>query len=651
MPGPEDEREQADDLFEDLDRFFEPVLESDWPTGDEAGGGGEDVEDGRAREVVTPEAGTAGDAEGLGDEWDGLRQELAGIEAPPEVAEASEGEGPPDVAEAATGEATPEAEATTGRRGRRRARRRRGDAEPEAPPVAEPVEEGEEEDEALSVDDLKKAPPQYAGLPGPDDEAASLEPSEPEPSVQEERTEEEEQEGVVTEPAGAGADEVILLDAGGGGEAEAADLQVIEDEETDLWIVEEGTADEATSAVGAEAPGGPPAGRDDLRDDLEEPAPEELEAAVEHFAEGLRRSPEEVEAELLSDLDEAEPASSTLGVEDRMEAQDAGAPGAAAGAEGAGMAGAAAGPTGAGAARPAGVPGGGPAWVEPGLHPPEPEEPGPPPPTAERNLMAAFVTGVVLAAAALALLAMGKGPFAILAGAVILLGQGELYAVMRMRGFQPATALGLVVGGITIAGAYFVGERGALFGVALAMFTAVLWYMAAPAQARRGTVTNAAATVMGVVYVPFLASYAMIILRTAGTTGRNQMLAVVGMTILYDICAYGIGSWWGNRPLAPTISPAKSWEGAIGATLVLLLVAISIVPMVDPFFDPGRAVGLALVVAVFAPLGDLIESAIKRDMRVKDMSSVLPGHGGVLDRIDAILFTAPAAWYFFQITL
>lgn len=201
-----------------------------------------------------------------------------------------------------------------------------------------------------------------------------------------------------------------------------------------------------------------------------------------------------------------------------------------------------------------------------------------------------------------------------------------------------------------MAGAYNRGEAAALFGVFLAMALVLPWYMAAPQKVRRGTVTNAGATLLGVVYVPFLASFALIILRIPGDTGRNLLLTVLGLTVLYDVCAFAIGSLWGNRPLAPTISPKKSWEGAIGATFVLLLVALAIVPSIEPF-TAARAVGLALVIAVAAPLGDLVESALKRDLGLKDMGSLLPGHGGVLDRVDSILFAAPAAWYFIRLVI
>ena len=106
----------------------------------------------------------------------------------------------------------------------------------------------------------------------------------------------------------------------------------------------------------------------------------------------------------------------------------------------------------------------------------------------------------------------------------------------------------------------------------------------------------------------------------------------------------------GEPSLAPTISPHKSWEGAIGATFVILLIGLSIVPSIDPF-EAGPAVGLALVIAVIGPLGDLVESALKRDLGVKDMGSLLPGHGGMLDRIDALLFVMPAAYFFLRIVL
>ncbi|MGH2710009.1 MAG: phosphatidate cytidylyltransferase [Actinomycetota bacterium] len=364
--------------------------------------------------------------------------------------------------------------------------------------------------------------------------------------------------------------------------------------------------------------------------DQDQPDPAAVEAAAEHFASGMRQTPEEVERELLSDLDDG---TGTETVRIEPTAPVAGAPTWQEGGE------------------PVGTEG--PSWQE-GGQPVVTEEP-PAAATEGRNVPAALVSGLLLGAAVLALLAVNKGAFVFLAAAAILLSQAELYAVMRMRGLQPATLLGLVCGAFTFVGAYLHGESAAMLGLVIAMGLTVPWYIAVPASARKHTTANVAATILGVVYVPFLASFAMILLRTPETTvssGKYMFLAMLVLTVAYDVVAYAVGTVWGHRPLAPTVSPNKSWEGALGGTLVILIIGMAVLPAFVPFENrTGVAVGLALVIAVFAPLGDLVESAFKRDLGVKDMGSLLPGHGGVLDRVDAILFAAPAAYFFLRIAL
>jgi phosphatidate cytidylyltransferase len=286
----------------------------------------------------------------------------------------------------------------------------------------------------------------------------------------------------------------------------------------------------------------------------------------------------------------------------------------------------------------------GPTWEEPTSRPVMPEQA---PPEPGRNLPAAVLTAAVLAAVTLISLALSKGLFAIVAGAVVLLGQAELYATMQRKGHQPATALGLVIGGFTLAGAYLKGEQAMAFFLVLGLMLSFLWYMAAVPKAREGAVEHIGSTMLGVLYVPFLAGFILVTLAQA-ESGRALMLAVLGLTFVYDIAAFGFGWYGGRRPLAPTISPKKSWEGLFGATVVTFALAVAILPSIDPL-DVLKSVGLAIIVAVFAPLGDLAESAIKRDLGVKDMGSVLPGHGGVLDRIDSVLFVAPAAFYYLRL--
>jgi phosphatidate cytidylyltransferase len=132
-------------------------------------------------------------------------------------------------------------------------------------------------------------------------------------------------------------------------------------------------------------------------------------------------------------------------------------------------------------------------------------------------------------------------------------------------------------------------------------------------------------------------------------------VAIFGLTFVFDTAAFLVGSVWGGsafqRALAPSVSPKKSIEGLIGATIVTLVVAVALVPaFIDAFADEKmNALLLGLVISVAATLGDLAESLVKRDLGVKDMGSVLPGHGGVLDRIDSLLFVAPAAYLLLRV--
>jgi phosphatidate cytidylyltransferase len=240
--------------------------------------------------------------------------------------------------------------------------------------------------------------------------------------------------------------------------------------------------------------------------------------------------------------------------------------------------------------------------------------------------------------------------FAIVAGAIVLWAQGELYRALQRHHLQPATALGLASGGLILGAGYFRGEQAMLGMFVLSIAATFLWYMATPPSHRRGTLVNVGVTVLGIAYVPLLAGFAFTMLNLQD--GPALVVSVVALTFVYDTAAFVIGSWWGSRPLAPEISPRKSVEGAVGATLVVIAVSVGAVAAAVEVFEPvSHSVGLALVVSVFAPLGDLAESLLKRDLGLKDMGSVLPGHGGVLDRIDSLLFVAPATFLFLRLIL
>jgi phosphatidate cytidylyltransferase len=268
----------------------------------------------------------------------------------------------------------------------------------------------------------------------------------------------------------------------------------------------------------------------------------------------------------------------------------------------------------------------------------------------ERDIPAAFLTGVVLAGVALVALLIGDGVFALVAAIVALVAQGELYGVMVKHHRQPATAVGLVSGALMLAGAYYHGEAGLLSMLTLGLLATFLWYMTVPAAHRKDTAGNIGLTLLGLLWIPGLAGSLLIILTTFQA---SVVVAVIGLTFAFDTLAFLTGSVWGGsfiqRPLAPATSPKKSIEGLIVASLgTIILSSAFVTAFVDAapgIFLDGRlnAVLLGIVVSLAATFGDLAESLIKRDVGVKDMGSVLPGHGGVLDRIDSLLFVAPAA--------
>jgi phosphatidate cytidylyltransferase len=275
---------------------------------------------------------------------------------------------------------------------------------------------------------------------------------------------------------------------------------------------------------------------------------------------------------------------------------------------------------------------------------------------AERDVPAAFLTGLVLAGIALVSLLIGEGAFAVVAGVIALVAQGELYGVMVKHHRQPATAVGLVSGVLMLAGAYYEAEGGLLSMLALGLLATFLWFMTVPAPHRKDTMGNIGLTLLGMVWIPALASALLIILTMFGTP---VVLAVIGLSFVFDTAAFLIGSVWGGsfiqRPLAPATSPKKSIEGLIGASLITMVVSsafvTAFVDVAPGIFQDGRvnALLLGVIVSVAATFGDLAESLIKRDLAIKDMGSVLPGHGGVLDRIDSLLFVAPAALLFLRI--
>jgi phosphatidate cytidylyltransferase len=296
---------------------------------------------------------------------------------------------------------------------------------------------------------------------------------------------------------------------------------------------------------------------------------------------------------------------------------------------------------------------GGPSWQDPGSVEVGADLDRRGPNAGERDVPAAFLTGVVLAGVALGALLIGEAVFAVIAIAVVLMAQGELFGVMVKHHRQPATAIGLLSGLLMMGGAYFHGESAVLAMFALGVMATFLWFMAGPAAHRKDTIENIGLTLLNVAWIPLLASYLLTMLDLEH--GTQLVIAVIGLTFVFDTAAFLGGSIMGGqffqRPLAPTVSPKKSIEGLVIATLATMVVSVALVTsFVEPFENMKiESLVLAIVVAAAATLGDLAESLVKRDLAIKDMGTVLPGHGGVLDRIDSLLYVAPAAFLFLRV--
>jgi phosphatidate cytidylyltransferase len=266
---------------------------------------------------------------------------------------------------------------------------------------------------------------------------------------------------------------------------------------------------------------------------------------------------------------------------------------------------------------------------------------------AGRNLPAAIGLGVVLGAYVVLSLIFFKPAFVVFVAVALSMGALELYHALQRHGMKAAIQP-IIVGTAAISiGSYLAGRQQPvvfsttsvlLAALALTVLAALIWRIPGGAN---GYVTDTAASLFIIAYVPMLGSFAALML--AGENGVARLVTYMLVVVMGDTGGYVLGVLIGRHPMAPRISPKKSWEGFVGSMLfgVVAGVLMSVFALKQPWWL-GVILGVCLV--GIGVMGDLIESLIKRDMGIKDMSSVLPGHGGVMDRLDSLLVAAPVAW-------
>ncbi len=262
-----------------------------------------------------------------------------------------------------------------------------------------------------------------------------------------------------------------------------------------------------------------------------------------------------------------------------------------------------------------------------------------------RNTVVATATGIVLAGVAVLCFANGPIPALVLASVVLAVAAGETFGAVRLSGYQPSALVGLVAVPALIVGSYLKGPQAVPVVVAVVVILAGVQHIVIASEG--SAVDDLAVTMLVVTWVGVLGAFAGLLLNPTSYPLRHGVAylgAAVALTVAHDIGSFAVGSKLGRHRLAPRVSPGKTIEGLLGGTVLTMAVAAGIVARVHPF-GLGNALALGAVVVVFAPVGDLFESVVKRGLGLKDMGRLLPAHGGVFDRIDAMLFVLPATYF------
>jgi phosphatidate cytidylyltransferase len=235
---------------------------------------------------------------------------------------------------------------------------------------------------------------------------------------------------------------------------------------------------------------------------------------------------------------------------------------------------------------------------------------------------------------------LGGEVLLVLVAALIVLGLWEFYTLADLAGYAPSRAVG-VVAGVALAVLAYLGDRRGVLAVLAAVVLYVLSTQLSPNRGR--ALANAAGTILGVLYVGYFATHLLLLRQLR--QGMAFTFLVFGTVWATDAAAYFVGRRLGRRKLLPQVSPNKTVEGATAGVVCGVLGALAV--GLGFGIPPGMAAVAGALCSTAAVAGDLWESALKREARVKDSGTILPGHGGFLDRFDGVLFAAVVGYYVF----
>lgn len=268
---------------------------------------------------------------------------------------------------------------------------------------------------------------------------------------------------------------------------------------------------------------------------------------------------------------------------------------------------------------------------------------------AGRDLPAAVGSAVVLLGAIAASLLLWKTAFMFIVAAAVVVAIWELRKGLLHQDIDLPEQPLMVGGAVMVFVAYYFGAPALVTATGVTALVIMLWLLRRGVE---GYVKNATASVFTLIYIPFLGSFVALLLAEGGSTpgfgmdvddGVRGIVTFILVTVSSDIGGYAAGVLFGRHPMAPVISPKKSWEGFAGSAAACVAAGWALVVyLLDGPWWVGVVLGLIAV--VMATLGDLCESVIKRDLGIKDMSRIIPGHGGLMDRLDSLLATAAPIW-------